>query len=428
MSIGTMTQVRATPIGTSSGAQRNITLDYLRGLAVLLVLGYHAWPQVFPGGLIGVDLFFVLSGYFVTTILLRPGTRLDNFWVRRGRRLYPALLAVLPIASALSLLLYPNIPAKLATQWLGALTWSSNWLYVFGDASYFARFEPPLWLHLWSLGVEGQFYLVWPLILVLTVRATKRFRPSAVTRVVGAALATLALASALAMMLGTWAGADPSVLYMNTATHAFGVFGGSSVAAFQAARRIAPAGTARDRWAFPSLGLASLALLGFVTLALFLPASDTTTLAWGLPLATALAVAAVAMLSTRESSRNTAALRPLLWLGTRSYAVYLWHWPLLLILRGIMGSVTVATSIAAGVLMLVWTFLLAEVSWRWLERPVLKNGWRGTVAMFTRWLTASPKSSRKLLLCAVTIAIVLMAAAVALVLSPGVSPLEQQLS
>ena len=157
-------------IRLSPGPGRVPALDGLRGVAVLAVLVFHAWPALLPGGFVGVDMFFVLSGFLITTGLVRGvdggrGLRLGAFWMRRVRRLVPAMVVALVCCTALAWAAVTEFPAGLGRQWLGALTYTSNWVMILSGSDYFAAATPPLFEHLWSLAIEEQFYVLSPPLL-----------------------------------------------------------------------------------------------------------------------------------------------------------------------------------------------------------------------------------------------------------------------
>lgn len=154
-------------------------LDGLRALAVIAVVVFHLDPRWLPGGFLGVDVFFVVSGYLVTTILLREHTttgtvRLSVFWGRRARRLVPALLVCVPCSVLLAWLSEPDLLVDIERQVWGAATFTSNWQEIADGADYFAATSPALLMHLWSLAVEAQFYLLWPLTLLALLRLVRR--------------------------------------------------------------------------------------------------------------------------------------------------------------------------------------------------------------------------------------------------------------
>ena len=169
-------------------------LDGLRALAVVAVIAYHYVPTALPGGFIGVDVFFVISGFLITSLLigsLGRRERLRSFWMRRARRLLPALVVLVLACCTAALFIGRDVLAHIGSQLAGALTFSSNWVYVALDQSYFAQGSPQLFRNLWSLAVEEQFYLVWPLIvLALVAWMPRRGRATAPLVLAAASVAT----------------------------------------------------------------------------------------------------------------------------------------------------------------------------------------------------------------------------------------------
>jgi peptidoglycan/LPS O-acetylase OafA/YrhL len=298
-------------------------LDGLRGVAVAAVVVHHARPEWLPGGWLGVDVFFVLSGFLITSLLLDRRRALGDFWARRARRLVPALVVVL---TALAITARVDGDATrdgaLRADGLASLASVVNWRFVAGGDAYFDRFADPSPLrHLWSLSVEGQYYLVWPFLLALVVRRGRRFG--------GGATLVAAVASALAMALV----ADVDRAYYGTDTHAHGLLAGSALALFGLRLPVA-AGRA---------GLGALAV-AFATV-------ERVELIPVAVLATACVVA--------SPGARVLGWAPLRGLGRISYGVYLWHWPVLVLL-----DAPLAAQLAA-------TLALALASWWVVERPVL---------------------------------------------------------
>jgi peptidoglycan/LPS O-acetylase OafA/YrhL len=211
-------------------------LDGLRAFAVAGVLLYHGGAAWMPGGFLGVDVFFVLSGYLITSLLLAEWTssgRIDlkRFWLRRARRLLPAAVLVIGVSLAVAAVFLPGDAARMRGDALASLLYVNNWHAILADQSYFAAFErPSLLQHLWSLAVEEQFYLLWPIALggglVLLGRA----------RLVGA-IAALALASALLMAWIHAPGDDPTRVYFGTDTHALPLLAGAPVSSSMSSPR-----------------------------------------------------------------------------------------------------------------------------------------------------------------------------------------------
>src|ERR671916_2581975 len=207
-------------------------LDGLRALAVIAVLLYHAELPFIPGGFLGVEVFFVISGYLITALLLaewqkRGRIDLKTFWIRRARRLLPALYVLLVVCLAYAVVFLPGEVAGLRGDVVAAFGYVTNWYLIFGQESYFeAVGRPSLLKHLWSLAVEGQFYLIWPPVLAfgLAIGATRpRRRRTLILGLAGA------VASAVAMALLYQPGVDPSRIYFGTDTRANGLLCGAAL-------------------------------------------------------------------------------------------------------------------------------------------------------------------------------------------------------
>ncbi len=346
-------------------------LDGVRALAVLAVLAFHESLPWLRGGFLGVDMFFVLSGYLITDILATRFGRdrrvgLSTFWQRRARRLLPALGVMLVTVTAAVAVLEPDERTSLRPALLGAVTYTSNWWQAFTKQSYFDLYgPPPPFQHLWSLAVEEQFYLLWPLLLTVILIALRRPVLRALVAWFGAFL------SALLMLAIYVPGSDPSLVYYGTDTHASGLMIGSALALTWPLAKVAAA-KARVRVVLDVAGLAGLAVLGWSMW--HFSGSNPAVYPFGLVLA-ALAAGALVLAATAPG-RIAAALswRPLRWLGVRSYGIYLWHWPVIAITTGV--AVRAATSLPARAIETLLPIGIAAASWRWLEEPILRNGFR----------------------------------------------------
>jgi peptidoglycan/LPS O-acetylase OafA/YrhL len=367
-------------------------LDGLRALAVVAVVTFHFLPDALPGGFLGVDVFFVLSGYLITRMIVTEHLgfgwlRFGNFYRRRARRLLPALGVLLTAALAAAAFWRDQLTTVRGAT-LAAAGYVSNWWLAFDHQSYFVTAGRPSMLqHLWSLAVEEQFYLIWPLVAVgVLAAAPHRLRTVAVAVVA----AVLASGSALTMAVLAIArnapySADASRLYYGTDTHSMGLLLGAAFGALAAGR--AHAGLDRDeargRWLWVTDGLAAGALVSLALIVWSVRESSPDLYRGGFLVVAALTAAATAAVARRGSRLGRALDRRLLrWLAARSYAIYLWHWPVAVVTRpGVdvhwPGPVVLLVRVAA-------TVLLADLTHRLVERPVRTAGLRAGLARGAR--------------------------------------------
>ena len=349
-------------------------LDGLRGLAVLAVVLYHFSPSVAPGGFLGVDLFFVLSGFLITSLLVseREATRsisLPSFWARRARRLLPALLLVLAAVGVYGLVAASRVDAQhVAVDGLSAFAYVANWHFIASGQSYLQQFiqqAPSPLRHMWSLAIEEQFYLLWPLVVVLVGKAISRVdrRVSQRQRFRHALFAVclaLGATSFLWMITLYHSGGDPNRVYYGTDTRAFVILIGAALGAICVGTPTVPV-----RW------LRGVVVVAGCSAALVLVAmigSLETTSSWlyegGYGLVAVL-MALVLVAASQPGINPLARLltfRPLVGLGLISYGVYLWHWPVALWLTehnsgvaglalfGLRAAVTMAAAVASYLL------------------------------------------------------------------------------
>jgi peptidoglycan/LPS O-acetylase OafA/YrhL len=340
-------------------------LDGVRAVAVVAVLLFHLPGPAWSGGFLGVDVFFVLSGFLITALLLAEVSTtgriaFGRFYLRRARRLIPALIAMLIVVGMLVVTVAPDAARQFREDGVAALLYVTNWWYVIEDQTYFdAVGRPPLLQHLWSLGLEEQFYLVWPWVLLLLYR---RWRVRGVLLGAGAgALASTILMAALHDPAG-----DTARVYFGSDTHAMAVLTGAALACWYRPGRLPPSLASGAQRILDGLALGSLVLL--IAVFAWTPSTATWLYEGGF-LAVAVLSAILIVGASHPASRLAPALgvAPMRWLGSRSYAIYLWHWPLFLFLRP--GLDIPIEGIAASALAISLTLLAAEASYRWVEQP-----------------------------------------------------------
>jgi len=374
---------------TTPTPPRYAGLDGLRAIAVLLVVVYHLFPTWFvQSGFVGVDVFFVISGFLITSLLLREHREtgrigLRAFWTRRARRLLPALALLVTVCSTAAWLVGGDVLVGLGRQVLGAATFSYNWLAISDGASYFSGAEPEVFRNLWSLAVEEQFYVLWPLLLPLLLLLPGRRRR--------AALAALLAAGSAAWAVGLMStGATLTRAYYGTDTHAFGLLLGVALAVWRFGR-------AAPR---PSIGgvgpvwglVVGVAALGALTVVASLVGGET---AYPLvPLAASALTALIIAVAVPVGSWFGRALdiAPLRWIGARSYGIYLWHWPVVVLLAAaVTGSFAEESiPIGVGIAAALVTLAVSAASYRWLEQPIRQRGFAGALRALRGRFGADP--------------------------------------
>ena len=361
-------------------ADRLAGLDGLRAIAVTLVVLFHFAPDALPGGYLGVDVFFPISGFLITTLLLRErlatgGVGVLRFWQRRARRLLPALAVVLLVCSAAAFVIGGDLLVELSRQVLGASTFSYNWLAIAEGTSYLDSTTPELFRNLWSLAVEEQFYLVWPLLVVALWAVPSRwFRLGFV----------VAVAVASAVLMGTLLTGDSTRVYYGTDSHSFGLALGAALAIARLDWPGFAIGVGRkDRTIGAVFGV--LAIGGLVALSFTMPAEGTAAYRGGLVLVAALSVVAMAMATVPGGVLGRALdLQPLKWIGQRSYGIYLWHWPVFVLLTAALpvGDGGAGMPWIIGLSALAITLLAATLSYAFVEAPIRRQGFRASASVF----------------------------------------------
>ena len=340
-------------------------LDGLRAIAVLAVIAFHLNFSWASGGLLGVGVFFVLSGYLITDLLAAEYRRrgrigLPQFWLRRARRLLPALFVMLFFVTGWVTLFDRAQLSAMRSDLIPGAFYYSNWWFIFQHVSYFARFGPPSPLgHLWSLAIEEQFYFVWPFFVIAGLRFVRDRRILAGLSLIAAA------ASAVLMAVLFVPGADPTRIYDGTDTRAFALLIGAALAfALPRDRVFAPVSRGARRLLD---GLGGAALLGICVLFWRTSEYDTFLYRGGLVLLSALTALVIAVV-VHPGARFGQLLgrEPLRWIGERSYGIYLWHYPVIVLTT----PLNAAPSLVRAVLQLSASIGLAALSWQFVEQPV----------------------------------------------------------
>lgn len=374
-------------------------LDGLRAFAVIAVILYHLDPNYLPSGLLGVTVFFVLSGYLITGLLVkewRQTGRIDlpQFWLRRARRLLPAVLLVVMATAAVSAFVAPDLLTKLRDDLLAALLFFTNWHYILSDTSYFdALGAPSPVTHFWSLAIEEQFYLIWPPILYLLMGRRIKFR--AIRR----GLLVAAVASAAAMALLYDPAGDPSRVYYGTDTRAFSLLIGAWLSfVFPAERfRMRPKGAASQAPSAASIfkrtfsgrgpvpkeakGVINLAgtaaLIGMIAMMVFVDGYSGFLYYGGIALLSVLTAACMlALLNPGSALERVFSWAPFVWIGKLSYGIYLWHYPVFLLMTDQNSTSDISPLYQLAMVLVV--LLVSFLSYSLVENP-LRHGAIGKI-------------------------------------------------
>jgi peptidoglycan/LPS O-acetylase OafA/YrhL len=342
----------------------------------MAVLVYHLGTtgdgaQPLRGGFLGVDVFFVLSGYLITSLLIievrRTGRMsIKQFYIRRARRLLPAAFALLLVVSAVVVAWLPEQGRQLRGDLLAAVGYVTNWWLIAEDSSYFGNGDRPrLLTHMWSLSVEEQYYLLWPLVMAVFARFAARRR--VMLAVLGALIAASATAGVL--LYDPWA--DPSRVYYGTDTRALAPLLGAALAMAARPWRYRADTTAGRRVTLDLAGFAALIALAGAAVLL----SDTAPPLYRGGFLAAAVVAAILVAAAGHPGTvlgRVLGTAPLRWLGERSYAIYLWHWPVCVLTRpGLDVPLTGWLNVALRV---TTVLVLAELSYRLIEHPMRRPG------------------------------------------------------
>lgn len=342
-------------------------LDGIRAFAVLAVIGYHLGWGWLGGGFLGVEVFFVVSGYLITSLLLHEHlstgrVNVRTFWIRRSRRLLPALGLMMVGVSMWALLFADPTAAALRRDVVPALLYVSNWWQIFGvDEPYFAPADPPLLRHLWSLGVEEQWYLIWPFAFLALFRATsgQRRRSAGIVAIVAVAIMVLTAVASVGA-----SGDRVNLLYLSSVTRSSGLLIGAAAALVWR-----PWQGRHQRVPTRVLEVAGLVAFGVIAVAMTtLTVSGMPLYRGGLALVTVASMVLIAAAIHPGSGRLGLVFShpALVAVGRRSYGLYLWHWPIIVFSDA--RASTSGTLTAAAV-----TVVVAEVSYRLVETPLRRG-------------------------------------------------------
>ncbi|OOE14993.1 acyltransferase family protein [Fictibacillus arsenicus] len=345
-------------------------LDGLRAIAVLAVIAYHLNFDWAAGGLLGVTVFFVLSGYLITDLLITEFVTTDrinfrNFWIRRARRLLPAMFTMLLVVITWVTIFEQSMLDRLEEDTVAAILYVSNWWYIFQELSYFESFGPPsLLTHFWSLAVEEQFYILWPLVILLVLKMKAKEGSLFSLMLLGA------IASAAAMTLLYEPGTDPSRVYYGTDTRIFSLLLGASLAVIWPSRKLSTNLPSEIRWKLDFVGLFAL---GFIFYMFYSTDQYQDFLYQGGMVAMSVASLLVVAVIVHPSSKLNTILsfKPLRWIGVRSYGIYLWHFPVIVLTSPQWGAD--APSLIRTLLQMCLILSFASLSWTFIENPIRKG-------------------------------------------------------
>ena len=357
-------------------------IDGLRALAVFAVVLYHLGISWIPGGFLGVDLFFVISGYVITRLILDSiesanGLDIKKFYAARIRRLFPGLLALLIVTSVLIALFAPDAIRRFLQDVPYVLSGTNNWHLVALQQDYFQAIgRPPLLQHTWSLAVEFQFYLIWPIILFFIWRKFGK-------RVVRRAALLIATFSGTALFMFSLQADNATAgrishIYFGTDTHSLGLFLGSALAVSWIPRNLTPNISQRAQDFVDGIGV--FGFIGLLCIFLFIDQENATLYQIAFPLAALFGCATLVSI-VHPASRFSPILsnRVFLWIGQRSYGIYLWHWVVFQVTRP--GADLTGNLPALNIARVLIVLALADISLRAIEIPirngVVQNWFRG---------------------------------------------------
>jgi peptidoglycan/LPS O-acetylase OafA/YrhL len=370
-------------------------IDGLRAVAVLGVILYHLNIPWFQGGFSGVTVFFVLSGYLITDILIDEWNRNNKidylrFMIRRFRRLAPAVLFMLFIVTFWVIITNHPSFEKLRSDFLPSLLYMTNWWYIFHEVSYFDSFGPASpFTHIWSLAIEEQYYLIWPLLMILGLPFIKRKRFRVLAILAGIII------SAWLMAFLYIPGEDPSRVYYGTDTRAFSLLLGAALAFVWPSQRLSKTLPRHASFVLEIVGITSLLLI--ITLFVITSQFDPFHYQGGMLLLSIITIFVVAALAHPASKlAKWLSVKPLQWMGIRSYGIYLWHYPIIILTTPIVN--TDGFNFWRITLQIFLTLLISELSYRFVEVPIRA----GKLKMLITGLNGLPVKQKRLVLASCT--------------------------
>ena len=375
------------------------SIDSLRALAVLAVIIYHVDVNYLPGGFLGVDLFFVLSGYLISSLIIKEfrktGTvNLYNFYIRRARRLLPAVYFMITVGLVVMVLFNEVLLRKSHLDAIFGYIYSSNWWYIFHKLDYFDSFgaQSPF-KHLWSLAIEEQFYMIFPLLFLLVNRKKKskdgtyKLNKNFLYVVLGLILVSL-IAHILLFDIN-----NISRIYFGTDTRAFSLLVGVVGAILYPMERLHTKVTPQQNLIYSVISLVSIATL--ITVMIYTSEYNTWLYRGGFLLVAILGL--IVIISSGKQHTVIARLlsfKPVVFIGKISYSLYLWHFPILVLTTPVaeIGN----TNIYFVILRVILTFIVAIVSYVFVETPIRKLGFKNYIKVIFRKLKKCPRKSRRI--------------------------------
>ncbi len=376
-------------------------LDGMRALAVVAVMVYHANSDWLPGGFLGVEMFFVISGYLITLLLISERERtyrisLRHFWLRRARRLLPALFTMMLLVTVWTAIFKYEALGALRGDVLAGIFYVSNWYQIWEGLGYTAAGDFAPLRHLWSLAVEEQFYIVWPIVMIFLLGRNGTRQVAAVSRWLFIAAVAITIAVAVLFYPGPiaepnitpdaywWIGDRPiakiDTLYLGTISRLSGILLGAAFAMVWRPLAIVRGPLRSKGRLFDGLAVVAIAVFAWLCWTTYLatPAgADPFLFRGGMFIAGLATLAIIAAVTHRGAHTNRLLGNALfLWIGTRSYGLYLYHWPIYQMIRGVAGNKLTVREFAVA---LVLTAIITEASYRLIETPIRQGrfsaGW-----------------------------------------------------